>query len=97
MLGGLVNLIYGLGGVDPVTTMGKAAEVIPDFIEIAALAGFLFLAYVSFKRQKPPKEFVALNNLVERLFGFRFNLRLCLIIVAALLAIAFLSTMFFTV
>jgi len=96
ILGGLVNLLYALGGVDPVTTMGKAAEVIPDFIEIAALAGFLLLVYVSFKRQKPPREFVALNNLVERLFGFRFNLRLCLIIVAALLAIAFLSTMLFT-
>ncbi|MFQ5869865.1 MAG: SO_0444 family Cu/Zn efflux transporter, partial [Candidatus Zixiibacteriota bacterium] len=97
ILGGFVNLIYSLGGVDPVTTMGKAAEVIPDFIEIAALAGFLFLAYVSFKRQKPPKEFVVVNDFIQKCLGFRFNLKLCVKIVAALLVIAFFSTMFFTV
>lgn len=97
LLGGLVNLIYALGRVEPVTTMGKAAEIIPGFIQVAALAVFLFLVYVSFKRQKPPKEFVALNNLIERFLGFKFSLKLGVKIVAALLVIAFFSTMFFTV
>jgi HflK protein len=97
ILGGFVNLIYALGGVDPVTTMGKATELIPDFIKIVSLAGFLFLAYVSFKRQKAPKEFVVINSLIEKLLGFKFNLKLGVKVVAALLAIAFLSTMFFTV
>jgi HflK protein len=97
ILGGFVNLIYALGGVNPVHTMGKASEVIPEPIKLAALAGFLYLAYVSLRRQSPPTEFAAVNDLIERLFGFRFSLKLSVKIVAALLVVAFLSTMLFVV
>lgn len=91
-LGLLLDLLYGISGMDP-TAMIAQAEVVPLWFAVPAAIVFALLLAFSFRRVRPPSEFRAVVRFLERMLGLRFDRRLGLgVLAAAALLAGFAAT-----
>lgn len=97
VLGSVLNSIYGALGLDPVTTMGAAGDIIPRELRLLGAVVLVILFARSLRKVPPPRELTKLGDLVRRLTGFRVTARTVYAGFVVLLLIAYFSTSVLTV
>jgi uncharacterized membrane protein YraQ (UPF0718 family)/regulator of protease activity HflC (stomatin/prohibitin superfamily) len=97
ILGVAVNSIYAELGIDPITTMGAAGDIVPGVVRTFATLVLFLLLFQSLRRTPAPKELASLGEWLRRHSGIRITARRTYAAVLALVILGYLSTAVFTV
>jgi uncharacterized membrane protein YraQ (UPF0718 family)/regulator of protease activity HflC (stomatin/prohibitin superfamily) len=92
VLGSVLNWVYATLALDPVTTMGAASDMVPQWIRTLAAAVLVVLFARSLGKASPPRELTKVGDYVRRLTGVKVTARQAYGGFLVLVLIGYLST-----